>query len=546
MSTYKGFSSVELRKPKRSKFDLSHEKRLSMRMGKLVPVFVTETMPDDSFRVNTEVMLRLAPLLAPIMHRVNVFVHFFFVPNRLLWSDWEPFITGGRLGAEVTTPPVPPYMEIDKIGDRALSWLDEGSLSDYLGIPPLTDAVASGGTWDGRALDALPYAAYKKICDDYYRDRNFVADDTVLPLSSGSIPVAAVIDALCGIRTRKWQHDYFTSALPWTQRGDEVLMPLSGTGDVTYLSQSLVKRTDGTLSPQSDTQLGLDAATGNGLLRVEKTSVTDAGLAGRIENIDEVNLTTSDISINDLRRAVRLQEWLERNALAGSRYNESIMAHFGRKTSDARLQRAEYLGGGKVAVKISEVVTTAFSEDEGANVVPAGNMAGHGLTFGNTNRIKYNCEEHGFIMGIMSVMPTSGYMQGIPRMFLQRNTFLDYPWPSFAHLGEQEVYKSEVFANPTSVPADRTLQPVFGYQSRYADWKYISSSSHGAFRSSLDFWHLTRKFADLPSLSDEFVTFEDTLQDRIFAVSDVDTLWVYLYNDVSAVRSLPYFGTPML
>lgn len=537
MGTYKGFDSVELRRPNKSKFDLSHERRLSTRMGKLTPVFISETMPNDTFTANTEVMLRLAPLLAPIMHRVNVFVHFFFVPNRLLWEDWEPFITGGRLGAEVTTPPVPPNYLVDEILGFGNDWLDTGSLFDYLGgvnIPDADDAL-----WAGRTLDAMPFLAYQKIWMDYYRDRNYV-DDTLITLPVGSGGSSDFEETL-KIRTRAWEHDYFTSAQTSTQRGAEVLMPLEGTGSVTYLATSLVKTNAGA-NASANASLGvMPAAAGN--LDVDASG---AGTAGRIENIDDVEISTSDVSINDLRRAVRLQEWLERNQLAGSRYNESILAHFGRKTSDARLQRAEYLGGGKVAVKISEVVTTAFSEDESAATVPPGNMAGHGLSFGNTNRFRYNCEEHGFIIGIMSVMPTSGYMQGLPRMFQNRNTFLEYPWPSFAHLGEQEVYKSELYANPTNVPVDRTTQPVFGYQSRYADWKYIPSSSHGDFRTNLDFWHMTRKFSSSPVLGETFVTFEDELQDRVFAVSGVDTLWCYIYNDVKVSRALPYFGTPML
>lgn len=543
MGTYKGFDSVELRKPKRSMFNLSHERRLSTRMGRLTPIFVSEVMPNDTFDSSSEVMLRLAPLLAPIMHRVNVFVHYFFVPNRILADWWEDFITGGRLGAEVTTPPVPSYMEINSILDKGLNHLDTSSLFDYLGGFNIPDADIAN--WGGnRSIDCLPFAAYQKIWYDYYRDRNYVADETFLPLASGNN--VANINALCTIRTRAWEHDYFTSAQTSTQRGAEVLMPLEGTGSVTYLPVSEVWRDDtDVLNQANDTMIGQTAGDSAGQLRVGKATTAGAGVLGRIQNIDEVNLTASDVSINDLRRAVRLQEWLERNQLAGSRYNESIMAHFGRKTSDARLQRAEYLGGGKVPVSISEVVTTAFSSD-GTDIVPVGNMAGHGLSFGNTNRFKYNCEEHGFIMGIMSVLPTSAYMQGLPRMFQNRNTFLDYPWPSFAHLGEQEVYKSELYGDNTNIVADRTALPVFGYQSRYSDWKYMNSSAHGDFRSTLDYWHLTRKFSSSPVLGETFVTFEDALQDRVFAVSDVDTLWCYIYNNVKVVRSLPYFGTPML
>lgn len=541
MSTFKGFSSVELRKPQRSKFDLSHESRLSTRMGRLTPIFITETMPNDTFHINSEVMIRLAPLLAPIMHRVNVYVHFFFVPNRLLWKDWETFITGGRLGTE--TPPVPPNVFFGDILSIGQNLMGVGSLYDYLGGYPITDADESAWGYT-RTIDVMPFVAYQKVWMDYYRDRNFVDDDALLktlPLSSGYQNLD--VSQLFQLRTRAWEKDYFTSALPWTQRGSEVLMPLSGTGTVTYLDQSQAYMSDGVTPLPAASSLVVGDGISPGPSDIGAGTLVDPI---RIENIDEVSLVSSDVSINDLRRAVRLQEWLERNALAGSRYNESIMAHFGRKTSDSRLQRAEYLGGGKVAVKISEVVTTAFSQDADANVVPPANMSGHGISFGNTNKIHYNCEEHGFLLAVMSVMPSSGYMQGIPRMFLQRNTFLDYPWPSFAHLGEQEVYSSELFTQPSNVPADRTTQPVFGYQSRYADWKYIPSGSHGDFRLNLDFWHLTRKFSTNPVLSEEFVTFEDSLQDRVFAVEGVDTLWCYIYNDVKVVRSLPYFGTPLL
>lgn len=538
MANFKGFTSVELRKPQRSWFDHSHEKRISTRMGKLTPIFVSEALPNDTFKCNSEVMLRLAPLLAPIMHRVNVYVHYFFVPNRLLWKDWEAFITNGRLGTE--TPPLPPYTNITNIQARAKSLLDQKSIADFFGCGTITDAAAG---YTSVTIDLMPFAAHYKIWYDFYRDRNYVADDTILPLPSGSTSTAATLDALMDKRFRDWEKEYFTSALPWTQRGNEVLMPMIGTGDVVYMPVSEVVTQAGGL-PAANTLVGVDAAAQPNF-KINKASAAGAGVAGRIENIDMVNITGSSVSINDLRQAVRLQEWMERNALAGSRYNESIMAHFGRKTSDSRLQRAEYLGGGKVAVKISEVVTTAYSSD-GTDIVPPANMSGHGISFGNTNRFTYNCEEHGFVIGYLSVMPVSSYMQGSKRMFFGRNTFLDYVWPSFAHLGEQEVYKYELYQDPVNTPIVRSTQPVFGYQSRYSDWKYTPSSSHGDFKGNLDFWHLTRKFASNPTLGATFCTFEDTLQDRVFAVSGVDTLWCYIYNQCHIKRSLPYFGTPML
>lgn len=541
MSTYKGFSTVQLRKPIRSKFDLSHEKRLTTRMGKLTPVFVSETMPNDTFRVSTEVMLRLAPLIAPVMHRINLFVHFFFVPNRLLWKEWADnnvsnagFITGGRLGTE--TPPVPPNFKVLDLTALGFDLLDKGSVYDYLGGNPITDA--SGVGYGARTLDLMPFAAYYKVWYDFYRDRNYVGDNDFLPMASGQIVDINEARAITAIRYRDYQKDYFTSALPWTQRGAEVLMPLSGSGVVSYLKPTIMRKVSDDLPIVGPNTMEADAA---GHLQ---------GVTGGVEvypdNISSVDITTSDVSINDLRLSIRLQEWLERNALAGSRYTESIWAHFNRRTSDGRLQRAEYLGGGKVVVKINEVLTTAFSEDATPETVPPANMAGYSMTLGESNQFTYNCEEHGFVLGIMSVMPNTSYMQGIPRMFIGRNSFLDYPWPSFAHLGEQEVKKYELFADTTNFTENRASQPVFGYQSRYADWKYIPSSSHGDFRTSLDFWHLTRKFLSSPVLGDTFCTFEDALQDRIFAVSGVDTLWCYIYNNCSVIRSLPYYGTPLL
>lgn len=537
MGKYKGFTSVELKRPGRSTFDLSHEKRISSRIGKLTPVFISETMPNDTFHGSSEVLVKLAPLVAPIYHSLKLYVHYFFVPNRLLWTDWEPFITGGRLGEFVESPPQPPHARFDDTFGLALDLLDGGSLADYLGFPPIPDADTA--LWGDRTYDLLPFAAFYRCWYDYYRDRNYVADNSFLPLASGG-HASPELPELLETRYRCWEHDYFTSALLTTQRGAEVLMPLEGTGTVQYLTNSILLDTQdpGVGSP------GTLVIPGSGGGEIQSTG--DAGRSLQLQNISGITLDSSSVSINDFRRANALQIWLERNQLAGSRYNESIMAHFGRRTSDSRLQRAEYLGGGKAVIQISEVMTTAYSEDATAEVVPPGNPAGRGSTYANTNSFTYNCEEHGFVIGILSVMPSSGYMQGLPRMFQQRNTFLDYPWPSFAHLGEQEVFDYEIYMNPTSLPIDRTTQPLFGYQSRYSDWKHIASSSHGDFRTTLDFWHLTRLFAAQPVLGETFVTFEDALQDRVFNVSGVDTLWMYIYNKVNVKRSLPYFGTPSL
>lgn len=531
MSKYQGFTNVELSRPKRSTFNMSHEKRVSTRMGKLTPIFVAETLPNDTFIVSSEVLVKLAPLVAPIFQRIMMYVHFFFVPNRLLAEDWEDMITGGRLGETVTSPPVMPWMDAGLLAVEG--YLDLGSVADYLGFPtvPLVDSNA----WDGVRVHAMPWAAWYKIYQDWYRDRNFEPDTDILPLPAGEVSVAADRDALAMNRYRAWQKDYFTSALISTQRGAEVLLPMSITMDQVF-------------SNVDDTPA--DAQKALGILAGDPGQLAFGDSFNPAVNAESARMegANTEITINTFRNSIALQEWLERNNLAGSRYTESILAHFGRRTSDGRLQRAEYLGGGKAVVKVDEVLTTAYSEDGAAVTVPPANPTGTGGAYTESNRFVYNCEEHGFVIGVLSCLPTTGYFQGIPRMFFARNTFLDYPWPKFANLGEQEVYDAEIMATMGFTPPvgafDPEVWPVFGYQSRYADWKDMYSTAHGDFRDTLDYWHMARKFEAVPTLDEVFTTYDDENQDRVFNVTDVDTLWLYIYNNVKVKRSLPYFGTP--
>lgn len=531
---FAGFQSVKLTKPKRSEFDLSHQKRLSTRMGRLTPCFITECVPGDRFEISSEILLRLAPLLAPIYDSIQLFVHFFFVPNRLLWDEWETFITGGRLGEAVDSPPVPPYFRINN-GNFFVN-LNESRLGDYLGVPILPAIEPSAANWTPHTIDAMPFLAYSRIYYEYYRDRNFTDDDDLdlFPFPSGDI--TSIVDGMTRpawvLQTRSYQKDYFTSALPFPQRGDEVILPVAGTAAVSYLDTSIVLNAGGSVPNDGDLKsvsAGLQDAASN---------------PSRIENIDEVTLNGVTSTINDFRTAYALQVWLERNAIAGSRYTENIQAHFGVRSPDSRLQRPEYIGGGRIPVKIREVVSTAYSDD-GSGTVPLANMAGHGITYGNTNQAKYFCVEHGFIMGIMSIMCPPSYHQGLPRMF-RRKSFLDYPWPTFAKLGEQEVKAYEVYCSPANLTEDENgEEPLFGYQSRYADWKYMCSSNHGQFHSSLLFWTLTRDFSNSPVLGNSFVQFDASTQDRIFAVNgDQDNFWCYIFNRVNVRRALPYFGQP--
>lgn len=534
MSDYAGFSKVKMVKPSKSTFDLSHDKRLSTRMGRLTPVLIQECVPSDYFTGSSEMLVRLAPLLAPIYDQIQVYVHYFFVPNRLLWEDWEEFITGGREpGVDPITAPIPPYFDLGATLTNSGTWFSESSLADYLGCPiwPFPGDVAAD--YNGIALDCMPFLAYYATIRDYYRDRNFDED-----VNYNFLPAPSGVNASYGLLqlvNRNYRHDYFTSALPWTQRGEQVLIPVDS--DVIYMPTSNYMENDGTAVPAS-TPFAMPAGTG-GLVNV---MTVGGGLPTRVENIDSVSNTTT--TINDFRSAYALQVWLERNAVGGSRYVESTQAHFGVRPQDSRLQRCEYIGGGRIPVKISEVVSTAFSSN-GTDIVPLANMGGHGVTYGNTNNFKYFCPEHGFIIGMMSIMNPPSYHQGLPRMF-RRRSFLDYPWPTFAKLGEQTVSTSELYADAAELTPDANGDlPLFGYQSRYADWKYVPNSNHGSFHSTLLFWTLTREFSSAPTLGYDFNIFEDGTQDRIFAVNgDEDNFWIYVHNKVTVKRPLPYFGTP--
>jgi len=288
---------------------------------------------------------------------------------------------------------------------------------------------------------------------------------------------------------------------------------------------------------------GADPAAGNLAVAApnEDQLVTQGGVFSRIENIDEVTIDNVNTTINDLRRSIKLQEWLEKNARGGGRYTEQIRSHFGVVSSDARLQRPEYLGGGKQPVVISEVLSTFQAADGDGE--PQGNMAGHGISVGNSNGFTYRAEEHGVVIGIISVLPRTTYQQGIDRMWIRDDKF-KYLWPSFGQLGEQEITNVELYMDYFNGPENNSA--VFGYQSRYSEYKNQPSRVSGVFRDSLAYWHMGRIFNSQPSLDAGFVSADPTT--RIFAVEDpnVEHLYCQMYHNFSAIRPLPYFGTPTL
>lgn len=517
------FNKIRLVKPKRNVHDLSHEVKLSCNFGQLVPFMCMDVVPGDTFQNQSELMIRVAPMLAPLMHRVNVYTHFFFVPNRLLWDNWEAFITGGEDG---NSSPIPPYTHYVNTVDK------EGSLADYMNFPT---PVGPSGQY---AADVLPLRAYELIWNEYYRDQNL---QEAIEINKGDGYDSTTSHEL---RYRCWEKDYFTSALPWTQRGGEVILPLGTEADVVY------NRIPGQMQKLVGSN-GTEVAY-SGDLRVNhgnlETQVQGAG--SDIVDIDpngtlKADLTeASAVTINELRRASRLQTWLERNAIGGARYIEQIFAHFGVKSSDSRLQRPEFLGGGKQPVMISEVLQTSQTTT-GNDGSPLAQMAGHGISVGSSNQFKKFFEEHGWVIGILSIVPRTGYQQGLPRRYRRFDKF-DYYFPEFAHLGEQPVYNYEVYgANGNGTD----MESVFGYQSRYAEYRYEPSTCHGAFKTTLNYWHLNRVFNNKPQLNSEFVTCNPETSDlnRIFAVEGAqDHFYVQIYNRLTALRPMPKDATPTL
>lgn len=507
------FNSVEVKKPQSTTFDLSHDKKMSFNMGMLIPTLVMDCLPGDKIAAQTSHFLRLAPLLAPVMHEVNVYQHFFFVPNRLVWPNWEAFITGGEDGEAA---PVFPFINVSGAG--------QGSLRDYMGVPPIVNGPM--------AISALPFAAYNKIYNEYYRDQNFtpkIADKCVDGLNV--IPT--------DLKRRAWEHDYFTSALPWTQRGVEATIPLGKYADLAWYGIAEGNPLVADTKIRNTTTGALVTTALNTLQGHANGSVVKNGYVASLIGLDvtdhtRVDLTTATAAtINELRAALRLQEWLEKTARGGSRYIEMIFAHFGVASSDARLQRPEYLGGGRSRIQFGEVFQTVETTE-----TPLGEMGGKATSASATKTINYFAEEHGYLIGIMSIIPRSGYQQGLPKHYRKFDK-LDFGWPSLANLGEQAVDQTEIFADATKIGQ------TFGYLPQYTEYKYMMNSVHGDFRQSLNYWHMSRDFEYSPNLSTEFIECEPTT--RIFAVNDgTHKVWAHVYNFLKASRKLPAYGTPRL
>lgn len=503
------FDRIQLSAPSRSYFDLSHDVKLTCEMGLLVPTMAIPTLPGDKFNIGCDSLVRLPPLVAPVMHRMDVFMHYFYVPNRLLWSNWDKFITQTPVAGSIPTPPT---IIVEASGANYTR------LHDYMGIPdPNNMPVVT----NDEVVDALPFAAYQLIYNEYYRDQNLIAE-VPFALVDGDNTVNT---DLYRIRKRAWEHDYLTSSLPFAQKGAAVTLPLS------FNDVPVVHDVNVGLSDTSDWNVVRQPSGIADSINVERENITNTASE---QLYAETSSLVGNTTISDLRRATKLQQFLEKMARAGSRVTEYLRSIWNVRSPDARLQRPEYITGTKSPIIVSEVLNTSDTAS-----APQGNMAGHAVSVQQGKYGGHYCYEHGWIIGIMSVMPKTSYTQGIDRKFLKRDAY-DYATPEFQNIGEQEVYNREVFAFRATADQNGT----FGYIPRYAEYKYENNRVAGEFRSfPLDSWHMARIFTAPPALNQTFIECDPTT--RIFPVlTGADTCYVQVLHKVGALRPLQKYGNP--
>lgn len=545
------FDSIIVPKFKRSTFELQHDVKLTTDFGKLTPFLCEEVVPGDTWYNKSDVLVRFSPLIAPVMHHMYVTTHFFYVPLRLVWDDYETFESGGRDGkTEPIFPKLPMLGTKSSAGfvDTKSLW-KPGSLADYLNYPTSDSNI----TGPGMMVSALPFRCYQLIYNDYYRDDNLELDLDI-DFSSGELDKdSPEYEKLLTLRYRAWAKDYLTSALPWPQKGDQQTVPLSTHGTLSS--------TDVAFHPSGKTHVVAADGSVNGVLQQLGVNLQGSNTVGDkqtdmlIDNSDQLKVKNGNViingtsfTINDLRRAYSTQRYLEAKARGGSgRLKEWLLSIFGVDNDDLRLQRPEFLGGSSNTVQVSDILQTSQTTADS----PQGQYAGLGYSYGDSQGFKRTFKERGYIIGIMSVMPAPAYTEGLPRSYRKFHP-TDFYLPQFANLGEQEIFDYEVSLRPFPANSGHDKLTTFGYAPRYSEYKYIPSRVHGDFKNmrSYGFWTLNRYFEQAPLLSNEFIKVNPQANDlnRIFAVEDESSpkLLVQVSNHTKARRLMPYNPNPSL
>lgn len=524
------FSQVPRAEIPRSSFDRSHGYKTTFDAGYLVPIFVDEALPGDTFNLRCNTFARLSTPLKPFMDNLFADVFFFAVPYRLVWTHFVNFFGEQANPADSTSFLVPQFTAHKPT---------TGSLSDYMGLPVDGTAPVLAGNI---TYNSLHHRAYNLIWNQWFRDQNLQNSVTV-DMGDGPDAIANYV-----LLRRGKRHDYFTSSLPWPQKGVAVSIPLGTAATVRTSSSSLI--TSGTNTAMTLRQQSSNTYPGTNQTLAHSTS----GIVGYVANTPTItgtgvypdNLyadlsTATAATINSLRQAFQIQKIYERDARGGTRYTELIQSHFGVVSPDARLQRPEYLGGGSSAINVNPIAQTAPQQAAGVTT-PQGNLAAMGTFAHNGYGFTKSFTEHCLLIGLINVRADLNYQQGMNRMW-SRQTRFDYYWPALAHIGEQAVLNQEIYMVGTTAQDTAT----FGYQERYAEYRYKPSIITGQFRSTfatpLDNWHLAQSFSGLPALNSTFI--QDTPPiSRVVAVPSQPQFMLDCYFQLHCARPMPVYGVP--